>query len=212
LEQGTYFYLVRVFDEGITYGVVLNDIKPLSDDDKKALTEEEIADYNSNLGKWEAVGVQKYDAESPFREYYETAAAVSGNNSEKPLLVGSLPYFTNVVALYPDSNGDVGSIVPIWPEAMNLEILGLEITEENMVYEYADIKERVAQAKKTDPDRNSTEPLSGGGSGGSLSEATPEVSNPIYVSAVLIVCLAFLAVLCVLGSKRKKTAAKDFQE
>ncbi|MDR1067649.1 MAG: hypothetical protein LBL36_00180 [Clostridiales Family XIII bacterium] len=163
LEKGTYFYFVPIFDKDATYLVNVQYYKPLSADAKKILTEEEIADYNSKVGKWAVVGIDQYDDESPFRDYYTTAAKATGNNKEKPLLIGSLPYFRDVVALYSDGNGNAGSIVPIIPELMETELLGLNVAEKSKAYQYGDIKEKVAYAKKIDPDRN--ENLIGGSSG-----------------------------------------------
>ena len=168
LEQtSTIIFNVPIFlENGDVYVANIQRSLPLKETVREVLTEEEIADYEQTVGKWVVSAMFQYLAEdAPFTDYYEIVKDGISATGTSPIFVGSLPYFRNAVALFPDENGNVGRLIPINPPAFvweNLDEFKDEYSENGWL-KYSRVQDYVKKhAMEEKPE------LSGGGLGGAI--------------------------------------------
>lgn len=161
LEKGTYiFYVPIYFENGDVYLFDICRPNPLPSNANELMTPEMIKEYQSTVGKWSVIGMEQYLAkENPFPDYYASLKSVIDKSGTLPLLVGSLPYFRLVVAVFPDKEGNIDELYPYTPAAVDWERLGLDQKKVGEGYDYNTVKEAI----NANPPRN--DGLNGGGGG-----------------------------------------------
>ncbi len=170
LDNGNFIYQLPIQVENGTILVNLQKGLPLSDNAKNVLTEEEQQQVLDNVGKWTVSSTALYEAGSQAFAYDSVLAQKVGDIPEGTLLVGSLPIFQDVVALVPNENGVVESLVPLTGTPYSLDEAA--VTRSNSeIFDYEQIKEYALNM--AEPDSN----IAGG--------AGAETNSTNYVPFVL---------------------------
>ncbi|MDR1015136.1 MAG: hypothetical protein LBL86_09215 [Coriobacteriales bacterium] len=158
LEAGGYILEVPVYIGNDTVCVNVSKGEPL---DYSKIGEELLANtewlslQESRVGQWYAEG--SYLFEDRHLDYYAVAAERTGIYDRIPLLVGGLPYFHSPVAIYPDDEGNLGTMTVIHPATAPWEALGIERPSEDaeFVFDYGYVKEKVDSLP---PEKTADEP------------------------------------------------------
>jgi hypothetical protein len=150
LEKGNCMFELIVFVDEVVYEVDLSRGLPVDKDKvKDVLTEAQIKNLESEVGKWIVPGISYFDSQTEYIDYYKIAMEMADVTDKQPLLVGGLPSFHYPVALFSDENGNIGKIVPIYHNAIPWEDLGLEPQDGDVVLDYTEIKEIVNEKSKS---------------------------------------------------------------
>ena len=205
LEKGVYIFEVPIKIGENTYVANLQLVGPVDDRDEalRLLGAEWLADYEKRVGTWDVSVVYAYLADSPFKDYYETASNISNIRGIQPLLVGGLPGFRMLVAIYPDESGNMSIIVPTVNDVVQWDALGMSRSEyEGKALDYATIKEAVQRL-----------PPSDGRTGGSSGDAAivparggadSMLSGTRVVVAISVVLCAIVVFGIVIRKRRNK--------
>lgn len=140
LEKGNYIYLLPI---SINNGTIVLNIQkglPLSDNAITVLTEEEQQEILEHVGKWVVSSTAIYDSGNMNYDYLKTLSNVIGEIPEGTMLVGSLPVFHDVVALVPDEEGIVESLVPVTNTVYDENSVKYQRNYDK-VYNYEQVKE-----------------------------------------------------------------------
>jgi hypothetical protein len=184
LENERYMMLIiQMYFGGDTYQAEIVKGEPV-DYSKivEGTSDEWIALQESRVGKWYVQTVGYSEGVQP--DYIKVAAERTGIYDREPILVKGLPHFHYPVAIYPNDEGNLGTMTVIHPATAPWEVLGIERPSEDaeFVFDYEYIKEKV----------NSLPP--DGGSAGEVSSdvsevntappsTPPELSDPVRTDA-----------------------------
>lgn len=138
LENGNYIYILPIQIGHDTIVVNIQKGLPLTEKAKAVLTEEEQQEVLENVDKWVISSVALCEGDS-YVDYLEVISDRLGYIPDGTLLVGSLPIFRDVVALIPDNEGFVESIVPVTRTPYNLGTMDKSRSSTG-VFDYSDVK------------------------------------------------------------------------
>jgi hypothetical protein len=163
LEKGEYIYCIPIpVNKTTTLVAILSIGLPLAPDADEVLTEQQIREIVDNEGKWIVEGVQLYDKENPYVDYYAEASRISGIKNVKPYLLGGLNHYDMPVALFPDENNNISKMIPMYPNAVEWSDLGIiKPASKEIVFNFSEVKTIVNSLPKVKKNGNSVD--SGGG-------------------------------------------------
>lgn len=140
LENGNYIYLLPIEVNNGTVVVNIQKGLPLSDNAITVLTQKEQQEILDNVGKWVVSSTAFYDSGNKNYDYLNTLSNVIGEIPEGTILVGSLPVFHDVVALVPNDEGTIESLIPVTNTVYD-ESSVKHVRNSDNVYNYEQIKE-----------------------------------------------------------------------
>ena len=151
LETGNYIYLLPIDVSDGTIVVNLQKGLPLSENSKKVLSLEEQQEVLDNVGKWIVSSVHFYENGNLNFDYERKLKSLIGVIPEDTMLVGSLPIFEDVVALIPNKDGIIESIVPLSTLTKEKDLINYSIKNNSYIYSYKQIKEIANDLPDADP-------------------------------------------------------------
>ena len=151
LETGNYIYLLPIDVSDGTIVVNLQKGLPLSENSKKVLSLEEQQEVLDNVGKWIVSSVYFYENGNLNFDYERKLKNLIGVIPEDTMLVGSLPIFEDVVALIPNEDGIIESIVPLSTLTKEKDLIDYSTKNNSYIYSYKQIKEIANDLPDADP-------------------------------------------------------------
>lgn len=151
LETGNYIYLLPIDVSDGTIVVNLQKGLPLSENSKKVLSLEEQQEVLDNVGKWIVSSVYFYENGNFNFDYERKLKSLIGVIPEDTMLVGSLPIFEDVVALIPNEDGIIESIVPLSTSTKEKDLINYSTKNNSYIYSYKQIKEIANDLPDEDP-------------------------------------------------------------
>ena len=151
LETGNYIYLLPIDVSDGTIVVNLQKGLPLSENSKKVLSLEEQQEVLDNVGKWIVSSVYFYENGNLNFDYERKLKSLIGVIPEDTMLVGSLPIFEDVVALIPNEDGIIESIVPLSTLTKEKDLINYSTKNNSYIYSYKQIKEIANDLPDADP-------------------------------------------------------------
>ena len=151
LETGNYIYLLPIDVSDGTIVVNLQKGLPLSENSKKVLSLEEQQEVLDNVGKWIVSSVYFYENGNFNFDYERKLKSLIGVIPEDTMLVGSLPIFEDVVALIPNEDGIIESIVPLSTLTKEKDLINYSTKNNSYIYSYKQIKEIANDLPDADP-------------------------------------------------------------
>lgn len=151
LETGNYIYLLPIDVSDGTIVVNLQKGLPLSENSKKVLSLEEQQEVLDNVGKWIVSSVYFYENGNFNFDYERKLKSLIGVIPEDTMLVGSLPIFEDVVALIPNEDGIIESIVPLSTLTKEKDLINYSTKNNSYIYSYKQIKEIANDLPDEDP-------------------------------------------------------------
>lgn len=151
LETGNYIYLLPIDVSDGTIVVNLQKGLPLSENSKKVLSLEEQQEVLDNVGKWIVSSVYFYENGNLNFDYERKLKSLIGVIPEDTMLVGSLPIFEDVVALIPNEDGIIESIVPLSTLTKEKNLINYSTKNNSYIYSYKQIKEIANDLPDADP-------------------------------------------------------------
>lgn len=151
LESGNYIYLLPIDVSDGTIVVNLQKGLPLSENSKKVLSLEEQQEVLDNVGKWIVSSVYFYENGNLNFDYERKLKSLIGVIPEDTMLVGSLPIFEDVVALIPNEDGIIESIVPLSTLTKEKDLINYSTKNNSYIYSYKQIKEIANDLPDADP-------------------------------------------------------------
>lgn len=151
LENGNYIYLLPIKVADGTIVVNLQKGLPLSENAKKVLSLEEQQEILDNVGKWIVSSLYFYENGNLNFDYERKLKSLIGVIPEDTMLVGSLPIFEDVVALIPNEDGVIESIVPLTTQSQEKGLIAYRISSNSDIYSYEQIKEIANDLPDEDP-------------------------------------------------------------
>lgn len=109
-------------------------------------TDEERQGILENVGKWQATAMKFYAGETI--NYAKELQNKVGYMPKESVLVGGLPNFRFAVALLPDKDGNIKSLVPM-SDVPGIERISTFCTNKN-IYDYQAVKEYINQLPASD--------------------------------------------------------------
>ena len=105
------------FENGDIYVANIQRCLPLRESAREVMTNEEVDLYEQTVGKWVVSAMFQFlSAETPFLgDYLETVKKSIPTFDGEMALIGSLPYFRDVVAVIPNENGEIERLIPLRP-------------------------------------------------------------------------------------------------
>lgn len=150
-ETGNYIYLLPIDVSDGTIVVNLQKGLPLSENSKKVLSLEEQQEVLDNVGKWIVSSVYFYENGNLNFDYERKLKSLIGVIPEDTMLVGSLPIFEDVVALIPNEDGIIESIVPLSTLTKEKDLINYSTKNNSYIYSYKQIKEIANDLPDADP-------------------------------------------------------------
>lgn len=151
LETGNYIYLLPIDVSDGTIVVNIQKGLPLSENSKKVLSLEEQQEVLDNVGKWIVSSVYFYENGNLNFDYERKLKSLIGVIPEDTMLVGSLPIFEDVVALIPNEDGIIESIVPLSTLTKEKDLINYSTKNNSYIYSYKQIKEIANDLPDADP-------------------------------------------------------------
>lgn len=151
LETGNYIYLLPIDVSDGTIVVNLQKGLPLSENSKKVLSLEEQQEVLDNVGKWTVSSVYFYENGNLNFDYERKLKSLIGVIPDDTMLVGSLPIFEDVVALIPNEDGIIESIVPLSTLTKEKDLINYSTKNNSYIYSYKQIKEIANDLPDADP-------------------------------------------------------------
>lgn len=151
LETGNYIYLLPIDVSDGTIVVNLQKGLPLSENSKKVLSLEEQQEVLDNVGKWIVSSLYFYENGNLNFDYERKLKNLIGVIPEDTMLVGSLPIFEDVVALIPNEDGIIESIVPLSTLTKEKDLIDYSTKNNSYIYSYKQIKEIANDLPDADP-------------------------------------------------------------
>lgn len=151
LETGNYIYLLPIDVSDGTIVVNLQKGLPLSENSKKVLSLEEQQEVLDNVGKWIVSSVYFYENGNLNFDYERKLKSLIGVIPEDTMLVGSLPIFEDVVALIPNEDGIIESIVLLSTLTKEKDLINYSTKNNSYIYSYKQIKEIANDLPDADP-------------------------------------------------------------
>lgn len=151
LETGNYIYLLPIDVSDGTIVVNIQKGLPLSENSKKVLSLEEQQEVLDNVGKWIVSSVYFYENGNLNFDYERKLKSLIGVIPEDTMLVGSLPIFEDVVALIPNEDGIIESIVPLSTLTKEKNLINYSTKNNSYIYSYKQIKEIANDLPDADP-------------------------------------------------------------
>ena len=151
LENGNYIYLLPI---DVSDGTIVADLQkglPLSENSKKVLSLEEQQEVLDNVGKWIVSSLYFYENGNLNFDYESKLKSLIGVIPEDTMLVGSLPIFEDVVALIPNEDGIIESIVPLSTLTKEKDLINYSTKNNPYIYSYRQIKEIANDLPDADP-------------------------------------------------------------
>lgn len=151
LETGNYIYLLPI---DVSDGTIVANLQkglPLSENSKKVLSLEEQQEVLDNVGKWIVSSVYFYENGNLNFDYERKLKSLIGVIPEDTMLVGSLPIFEDVVALIPNEDGIIESIVPLSTLTKEKDLINYSTKNNSYIYSYKQIKEIANDLPDADP-------------------------------------------------------------
>ena len=130
---------------------------------------------------------------------------VSYNNQFGSPFVGSLPYFSNPVALFPDESGNVGKVIPIIPEAVAWTELGnfKDDFYRKGYLNYDEVREYIY----LNPEIINPE-LSGGYKSSNINESSETNKSLLLIIGIITFFIIFISIFLVLRLKNVNKQSK----
>ena len=132
------------FDNGDVYVANLQINLPLDKNAYDVMTEGEIKSYLSTVGSWSVSVMSQYSKEDGNYIEYNEMLKSEIEEFGPPILVGSLPYFRDAVALFRNPDGNIGKVVPLNPSLVEWDKLFLK--ENANINDYAQLKASIKRA------------------------------------------------------------------
>ena len=151
LETGNYIYLLPIDVSDGTIVVNLQKGLLLSENSKKVLSLEEQQEVLDNVGKWTVSSVYFYENGNLNFDYERKLKSLIGVIPDDTMLVGSLPIFEDVVALIPNEDGIIESIVPLSTLTKEKDLINYSTKNNSYIYSYKQIKEIANDLPDADP-------------------------------------------------------------
>lgn len=151
LENGNYIYLLPI---DVSDGTIVANLQkglPLSENSKKVLSLEEQQEVLDNVGKWIVSSLYFYENGNLNFDYESKLKSLIGVIPEDTMLVGSLPIFEDVVALIPNEDGIIESIVPLSTLTKEKDLINYSTKNNPYIYSYKQIKEIANDLPDADP-------------------------------------------------------------
>ena len=151
LENGNYIYLLPI---DVSDGTIVANLQkglPLSENSKKVLSLEEQQEVLDNVGKWIVSSLYFYENGNLNFDYESKLKSLIGVIPEDTMLVGSLPIFEDVVALIPNEDGIIESIVPLSTLTKEKDLINYSTKNNPYIYSYRQIKEIANDLPDADP-------------------------------------------------------------
>ena len=151
LENGNYIYLLPI---DVSDGTIVANLQkglPLSENSKKVLSLEEQQEVLDNVGKWIVSSLYFYENGNLNFDYESKLKSLIGVIPEDTMLVGSLPIFEDVVALIPNEDGIIESIVPLSTLNKEKDLINYSTKNNPYIYSYKQIKEIANDLPDADP-------------------------------------------------------------
>lgn len=151
LENGNYIYLLPI---DVSDGTIVANLQkglPLSENSKNVLSLEEQQEVLDNVGKWIVSSLYFYENGNLNFDYESKLKSLIGVIPEDTMLVGSLPIFEDVVALIPNEDGIIESIVPLSTLTKEKDLINYSTKNNPYIYSYKQIKEIANDLPDADP-------------------------------------------------------------
>lgn len=151
LENGNYIYLLPI---DVSDGTIVANLQkglPLGENSKKVLSLEEQQEVLDNVGKWIVSSLYFYENGNLNFDYESKLKSLIGVIPEDTMLVGSLPIFEDVVALIPNEDGIIESIVPLSTLTKEKDLINYSTKNNPYIYSYKQIKEIANDLPDADP-------------------------------------------------------------
>lgn len=194
LENGNYIYLLPI---DVSDGTIVANLQkglPLSENSKKVLSLEEQQEVLDNVGKWIVSSLYFYENGNLNFDYESKLKSLIGVIPEDTMLVGSLPIFEDVVALIPNEDGIIESIVPLSTLTKEKDLINYSTKNNPYIYSYKQIKEIANDLPDADPNI-----------AGEAANIETDI-NYIMIAFSVVLTLVFLAYM--FYKKRKNKWAK----
>ncbi|MDR2043915.1 MAG: hypothetical protein LBQ15_06020 [Clostridium sp.] len=186
LQAGNHIYKVPITTAGGTVVVNVQKGQPLSDNAQSLLTEQEQQEVLSKVGEWVVSVVTFYETGDTRYAYDVSIQKEISEIPEGTMLVGSLPYFQDVVGLIPNDNGEVKSLIPTTALKNEAAVRTYRSASASNVYEYEQIKAYINALPLGDPEMNA-------GTGG-LTSNDPGHLFAASTGAILLCAAALFAI------------------
>jgi hypothetical protein len=140
--ESVFIFEVPIFlSNGDTYVANLQRNLPLSSTASEVMTDNEITDYEANVGNWVVSVTSQYLAgDSQYIDRYSIIEQESDNEGTMPIFVGGLPYFRHAVAITPDESGNIDKLIVLNPGIVLWQDLG---KDEGTSFNYSEIKDYI---------------------------------------------------------------------
>ena len=194
LENGNYIYLLPI---DVSDGTIVANLQkglPLGENSKKVLSLEEQQEVLDNVGKWIVSSLYFYENGNLNFDYESKLKSLIGVIPEDTMLVGSLPIFEDVVALIPNEDGIIESIVPLSTLTKEKDLINYSTKNNPYIYSYKQIKEIANDLPDADPNI-----------AGEAANIETDI-NYIMIAFSVVLTLVFLAYM--FYKKRKNKWAK----
>lgn len=194
LENGNYIYLLPI---DVSDGTIVANLQkglPLSENSKNVLSLEEQQEVLDNVGKWIVSSLYFYENGNLNFDYESKLKSLIGVIPEDTMLVGSLPIFEDVVALIPNEDGIIESIVPLSTLTKEKDLINYSTKNNPYIYSYKQIKEIANDLPDADPNI-----------AGEAANIETDI-NYIMIAFSVVLTLVFLAYM--FYKKRKNKWAK----
>ncbi|MDR0520085.1 MAG: hypothetical protein LBG82_08590 [Clostridiales Family XIII bacterium] len=177
---------------------------PLTGEKRKLLDEAQLKEYDSKAGKWIVSSAGQFESKKEYETYYEGMTA--GYTDKEHLLVGGLPYFHLAVAIFPDSEGEIGELVPTAPDAVPWETFGLSYDKKTELpkLDYKKIKSIINKLPKEFADEASGEIYASGASGSYEPGQTPSNAGATITPIIFVAGAAIAVSLFVIFIVKKR--------
>jgi hypothetical protein len=168
LDKSEFIYEVPTYVGEDTYIATLSIRRPLDDDTRALLTEEEAAQHDARVGSWVVIGVTR--RESEHIDYVEYARSIAEMPDAAHIIIGGVPCFQNAIVLLAGTDNNIVALIPTVRNNVDWDLLGLEYPsgDAGMVLDYAEIKEVVRNLPTSSFDGDADQSTEGGGGGGML--------------------------------------------
>jgi hypothetical protein len=213
--------IIQMYFGGDTYQAEVVKGEPV---DYSKLSEQTLANpdrlalLESRVGKWYVQTVGYGEGIQP--DYMKVAAERTGIYDREPILVKGLPHFHYPVAIYPDDEGNLGTMTVIHPATAPWEVLGIKKPGEDaeFVFDFEFIKEQVNSlppegggtniASSDTSEETATSPSPPPGSDQEDTSEQPLPILPLAIAAVAVVAV----VVAIIVIRRRQIARRQSTE
>jgi hypothetical protein len=197
LDESEFIYEVPAYVGDDTYIATLSIRRPLDDDARALLTDEEAAQHDARVGSWVVIGVTRYESEHI--DYVEYAQSIAEMPDAAHIIVGGVPCFQNAIVLLAGTDNHIVALIPTVRNSVDWDLLGLEESsgDVDIVLDYAEIKEVVRNLPDSVFDGDADQSSEGGGGGKNANSTSKIASHSIImlsISTVLIISISVFGI------------------